>query len=206
MNGPLVKFLSAPAIVIIIYYEWIYCLRKWINGINVDLNWKWNVGIFCRRVGNADDFLVVSTIIRVFILFLQILSIRGETFFHKAVWKYSGERSKPFCRVTHITCVGLLATSALSFKAKVDSFACMLHRLHGTGSSDSPLWQLKTSYFFGLGSRHQQVVLTLVVGTRRCTRMRHTIPKERDGNLPVHSEISAMSPLNSFTSEASGEH
>ena len=49
-----------------------------------------------------------------------------------------------FCRTQvllwgHWYCVGLLVTSALGFKARVDSLACMLPRLCTMNSSDSPL-------------------------------------------------------------------
>ena len=39
-------------------------------------------------------------------------------------------------------CFGLLVTSHLGFKARVDSLACMFHRLHAADSSDSLLMQM----------------------------------------------------------------
>ena len=45
-------------------------------------------------------------------------------------------------------CFVLLVTSALGFKTRVDSFACMLCHLCAIGSSDTPLvWHLLTSWY-----------------------------------------------------------
>ena len=58
------------------------------------------------------------------------------------------EGISPFCGATDIPVFGLLATSVLGFKARVDTFACLLCCLHTMDSSDSPLVQhLLTSWW-----------------------------------------------------------
>ena len=58
----------------------------------------------------------------------------GGTFFKKKIW-----RTSVFLWGHWYPCFGLLVTSALGFKPKLDPLACVLCCLHATESSDLPL-------------------------------------------------------------------
>ena len=71
----------------------------------------------------------------------RICQWRGDCYFQDTLFFQKVLEDSPFCRA----CFGLLVTSTLSFKTRVDPLVCVFHCLHV--SSDSPLvWHLLTSW------------------------------------------------------------
>ena len=61
-------------------------------------------------------------------------------------------------------CSGLLVTSALGFKARVDPLACRLHHLYAIDSSDWPLVQHLLTWWLSSFSIHSLTHIKVLVG------------------------------------------
>ena len=97
--------------------------------------WKAGLGLNCCVCIEYSTFCLISS---------QLISSSSIHTILSFILIFGGHQS--FLWGHWYPLIGLMVTSALSFKARVDSFTCVLCYLYTTNSSDSPLvWHLLTS-------------------------------------------------------------